>query len=154
MKPQSAKAKGRRLQQKVANSILEAFPSLQPTDCFSTSMGAPGEDVHLSPAARACVPLSFECKNTERLNLWAAVEQCAHNSPSGTNPCVVFSRNNAPTYACVEWKLLLSLLKRCYDAPAPVSAASASTEGAVVDDKLQRLIDELSEYASDQKQRP
>lgn len=157
MKPQSAKAKGRRLQQKVANSILDAFPELQPADCFSTSMGCPGEDIKLSTAARALVPLSLECKNTERLNLWGALEQCAQNCPSFAEPCVVFSKNNAKTYATVEWQFLLKLLRRSSGGAAAVQsdvaeeeaivAEEEATEAPVVPEKLQSLINELAKFS-------
>jgi len=52
IKTQSAKAKGRKLQQWVRNVILELIHTLEPDDVKSTSMGAGGEDVQLSPAAR------------------------------------------------------------------------------------------------------
>ena len=52
MKPSSCKAKGRRLQQRVAQSIRDAFAGLAEEDVRSTSMGAGGEDVQLSSQAR------------------------------------------------------------------------------------------------------
>ena len=109
MRPQSAKSKGRRLQQKVARDILDAFPHLKEDDCFSTSMGCGGEDVRLSPLARSSVPLSFECKCQERINIWASLEQAKSNCGEHA-PCVVFSKNRCPTYAAVPWDFLLSLL--------------------------------------------
>ena len=155
MKPQSAKAKGRRLQQKVANSIVDAFPELQPADCFSTSMGCPGRR-EIVKAARALVPLSLECKNAERLNLWGALEQCA-NCPSFAEPCVVFSKNNAKTYATVEWSFLLKLLRRSSGGAAAVQsdvteeeaivAEEEATEAPVVPEKLQSLINELAKFS-------
>jgi hypothetical protein len=150
MKPQSAKAKGRRLQQKVANSILDTFPELQPADCFSTSMGCPGEDIKLSTAARALVPLSLECKNTERLNLWGALDQCTQNCPSFAEPCVVFSKNNAKTYATVEWNFLLKLLRRSSGGAAAVQSdatAEEATEAPVVSAELQSLINEIAKFS-------
>lgn len=112
IRPQSAKSKGRRLQQQVASSILAAFPHLKEDDCFSTSMGAPGEDIRLSPRARESVPLSIECKCQEKLNVWASLEQAENNSPVEATPCLVFSRNRSPTYAVVEWSFLLRLLTK------------------------------------------
>ena len=79
LKTQSCKGKGRRLQQAVARDIIAAFDHLQEDDVRSTSMGAGGEDVQLSPAARAAMPYSIECKNTE-LNLWGVLEQCKGNA--------------------------------------------------------------------------
>lgn len=115
MKPQSAKSKGRRLQQRVAKRILDTFGHLTDDDVRSTSMGAGGEDVCLSARARESVPLSIECKNTERLNVWSALEQCQKNCPASATPCVVFSKNNAGTYAVVPLDALLALYKRVAD---------------------------------------
>ena len=112
LKPASCKNKGRRLQQKVVRSILDAFPHLQSDDCFSTSMGANGEDVRMSPLARSAVPLSIECKCVEKISIWSCIEQAKDNSPQGTTPCVIFTRNRAPTYAVVPWDFLLLLLVR------------------------------------------
>ena len=135
MRPSSAKNKGRRLQQKVAQSILEAFPHLTPDDCFSTSMGCQGEDIRLSSAARKSVPLSFECKCQERLNVWSSLEQATSNSGEST-PCLVFSRNRSPTYAVVPWDFLLSLLKE---------RARSASEGRLPE-RVVSLVKELHEH--------
>lgn len=109
MKCQSAKAKGRRLQQKVASDIVTTFPGLSPDDVRSVSMGCNGEDVLMSPLARTKVPFSIECKNTERLSIWSAIEQCKQNA-SGHPPLVVFKKNHSEMYATLPWKSLLALL--------------------------------------------
>ena len=58
MKTRSAKQKGRRLQQNVRDLLLEALSEyLEEDDIRSTSMGAPGEDLLLSPLARKIVSL-------------------------------------------------------------------------------------------------
>ena len=62
MNTQSAKAKGRKLQQWVRDAIISAC-NLQADDVQSRSMGAGGEDIMLSPTARAEFPFSIECKN-------------------------------------------------------------------------------------------
>lgn len=116
MRPQSCKSKGRRLQQRIARDIVEAFPHLTEDDAVSTSMGAGGEDVRLSTAARRALPLSIECKCQEKLNVWSCLEQARANAPSGATPCLVFSRNRAPTYAVVPWDVLLELYRRAYHA--------------------------------------
>ena len=123
MKTQSAKGKGRRLQQAVARDIQQAFSDrLDPDDVRSTSMGAGGEDVQLSPAARLCMPYSIECKNTERLALWDALQQCETNAPAGATPLVVFKRNRSNVYAVVPWAHLLAL---CVPRAAPAGAGAA-----------------------------
>ena len=59
--------------------LRDAFPQLEEDDIKSQTMGMTGEDIVLSPAARKLIPYSFECKNVERLQFWAAVEQSESN---------------------------------------------------------------------------
>jgi hypothetical protein len=110
MTPRSAKAKGRRLQQEVRDKILQVFTQLTVDDVRSTSMGASGTDILLSPAAQACFPFATECKNTEKLNVWQAIEQAEQNKGS-LKPLVVFSRNRSDTYVVLKFEDLLELLK-------------------------------------------
>lgn len=134
LKPSSAKAKGRRHQQRIVRDILDAFPHLTPDDVRSTSMGAGGEDVLLSPAAQRCVPLSIEAKNCERLNVWAALAQCEANAPPGRPPCVVFTRNRANAYAAVPWEWVLSRLAPATPPPGEGSGSLAADGAANVND--------------------
>jgi len=119
MKVQSAKAKGRRLQQKIAADIREHF-GLEEDDVRSTSMGAPGEDILLSPRARTVFPYSVEAKNQERLNIWSALEQAKRNATSTVAPLVVFHKNNEDTYVAMPWKNFLGL---CGALPGVASSA-------------------------------
>jgi hypothetical protein len=117
VRPQSAKAKGRRLQQEVRDAILATFDAqLQPDDVRSTSMGASGEDLLLSPAARAAVPFSIECKNVESLNIWKALEQAGGRQHP---PLVVFRRNGTKAHAALPFDVLLELLRKAYGADRP-----------------------------------
>ena len=109
MKPRSAKNKGKRLQNKVRDLILEKFDTLEPDDVRSITMGDSGEDILLSPAARRLFPFSVECKNQEKLNIWGALEQAEDNSGNHT-PLVIFKRNRTNTYAVLEFDKLLELL--------------------------------------------
>ena len=135
LKPQSAKAKGRRFQQKIAKSILDAFPHLQEDDVVSTSMGCGGEDVRLSPLAREALPLSIEAKCQEKLNAWACLEQCEKNTPAGATPCLIFSRNRSPTYAVVTWETLLDLYR------------ARAAGGGALPPRLAALLTELATFA-------
>lgn len=138
MRPQSCKSKGRRLQQRVVQSIMEAFPELGDGDAVSTSMGAGGEDVRMSPAARECVPLSIECKNVEKINIWACLEQTTKNTPVDASPCLVFTRNRSPVWAVVPWDVLLELYRRVrHDASSSHSLPP----------RLEQLLMELSAFA-------
>ena len=109
MKPRSAKNKGKRLQNKIRDLILEKFDILEPDDVRSITMGDSGEDILLSPAARKLFPFSVECKNQEKLNIWSSLEQAEKNSGNHT-PLVIFKRNRSKTYAVLEFDRLLELL--------------------------------------------
>ncbi len=112
MKPQSCKAKGRRLQQMIVRDLLELFPHLSEDDVRSTSMGAGGEDIQLSPLARKSIPYSIEAKNQERLNLWAALDQAKANTPSGSDPIVVLKKNQSKPHVLLSWECFLKLIAR------------------------------------------
>ena len=79
MKTQSAKAKGRRLQQWMRELLIEEL-DVHPEDIESRSMGAGGEDLIMARAARHKFPYSIECKNQESVNVWKAYEQAQVNS--------------------------------------------------------------------------
>ena len=109
MKPRSAKNKGKRLQNKVRDLILEKFNQLEPDDVRSVTMGESGEDILLSPAARKLFPFSTEWKNQEKLNIWSSLEQAETNSGNHI-PIVIFKRNRSKTYVALEFEKLLELL--------------------------------------------
>lgn len=109
MTPASAKAKGRKLQQWVRDIILELFPTLEPDDVRSTSMGAGGEDVTLSPAARKKVPYQIECKNKARSQIHTYYEQAKTHGKQ--QPLVVVKQDRRETLAIVEAEHFFSLLR-------------------------------------------
>jgi len=110
MKTQSAKAKGRKLQQMVRDLILETFTDLEADDVRSTSMGAGGEDLQLSPAARRKFPYSVECKNCERLNVWGAYEQAEANSGKH-EPLLIMKKNRKKPLVVLDLEAFINLLK-------------------------------------------
>jgi|TARA_B110000495_G_C23001882_1_gene591378 hypothetical protein len=111
MKTRSAKNKGKRLQNSVRDVLLETFKEdLEPDDIKSAVMGDSGEDIQLSPAARKLIPYSIECKNQEKLNIWSSLEQAEGNSKEST-PVLIFKRNRSKTYAVVELKEFIKLIK-------------------------------------------
>jgi hypothetical protein len=91
MRPQSAKAKGRRLQQWVRDQLIEQL-EVHPEDIESRSMGAGGEDLIMARDARQKFPFSIECKNQEKLNIWDAYDQACANS--GDYEPIVFIKKN------------------------------------------------------------
>lgn len=110
MKTRSAKSKGRRLQNKIKEILLEAFTELEPDDIKSAIMGDSGEDIQLSPAARKLIPYSIECKNQEKLNIWGALEQAEKNS-GDSKPVLIFKRNRSKTYVVLEIEDFIDLIK-------------------------------------------
>ena len=110
MKTSSGKAKGRRLQNKIRDLLLEHFSDkLEQDDIRSQIMGMSGEDIVLSPAARKLFPFSVECKAQEKLSIWSSLEQAEGNSGDHT-PLLIFKRNRSKTYAVLEFEELLKLL--------------------------------------------
>ena len=121
MNTRSAKAKGRTLQNLVRDKLRQIFveewkliPALEDDDIKSQTMGMTGEDIVLSPSAKKLIPYSFECKNTEKLNLWKAIEQSCTNCED-REPVVVIKRNRSKVYAVIELDNFLTLIRRKYD---------------------------------------
>ena len=110
MKTQSAKAKGRKLQQWVRDQIIEQL-EVHPEDIESRSMGAGGEDLIMARAARQMFPFSFECKNVEKLNVWEAYEQAKSNSKD-YEPIVIMKKNQKKPLVVVDADFFISLFKR------------------------------------------
>ena len=100
MKPQSAKAKGRRLEQQFRDLLIEEL-GIHPEDIESRSMGAGGEDLIMARAAREKFPYSIECKNVEKLNVWEAYKQAEENSKN-YEPVVVMKKNNHKTLVVID----------------------------------------------------
>ena len=112
MKTRSGKAKGRRLQNKIRDVLLEHFSEkLEPDDIRSQIMGMSGEDIVLSPAARKLIPYSFECKNQEKLNIWSSLEQADSNS-GNYPPVLIFKRNRSKTYVTIELEEFIKFIKK------------------------------------------
>ena len=110
MNVRSNKAKGRKLQNMVRDILRDSFPTLEEDDIKSQTMGMTGEDIVLSPAARKLIPYSFECKNVERLQFWAAVEQAESNS-DGRFPAIVVKKNRREPYIAIPLDSFIELIK-------------------------------------------
>lgn len=109
MKTRSAKNKGKRLQNKVKELLLESFKQLEEDDVRSAIMGETGEDIKLSPAARKLIPYSFECKNQEKINIWDSLNQAEENS-GDYSPVLIFKRNRSKTYAVINIEKFIELI--------------------------------------------
>jgi len=102
MKPSSAKNKGRLLQQWVRDQILSRFKSLDKDDVRSTSMGAGGEDIQLSPAARKLFPYSVECKSRASYAFYKDYDQAVINAPKKAEPILIAKANHRKPVVIVD----------------------------------------------------
>jgi len=109
MKTQSRKAKGRRLQQQFRDLLIEKL-DIDPEDIESRSMGAGGEDLIMSKAARTKFPYSIECKNQERMNIWSAWEQ-ANGNKGIYEPLVVIKKNGVRPLVVLDAENFLDMIK-------------------------------------------
>ena len=107
VKPQSAKAKGRRLQQWFRDLLINKL-DIHPDDIESRSMGAGGEDLIMARAARKKFPYSIECKNQEKINIWKSYFQAQENSKE-YEPIVVIKRNNHKPLLLVDAEHFIDL---------------------------------------------
>ncbi len=107
MKTQSAKAKGRRLQQWFRNLLIEKL-EIHPEDIESRSMGASGEDLIMARAAREKFDYSIECKNVEKLNVWEAYEQAKSNC-GDYEPIVIMKKNGKTPLVVLDAEYFVQL---------------------------------------------
>ena len=109
MKTQSAKAKGRRLQQWVRDLLIEKL-DVHPEDIESRSMDAGGEDLIMARAAREKFPFSIECKNVEKLNVWEAYKQAKENAGKYV-PIVVMKRNQEKPLIVIDAEEFVNIME-------------------------------------------
>ena len=110
MKTQSAKAKGRKLQKWMRELLIEKL-DIHPEDIESRSMGAGGEDLIMARAAREKFPMSVECKNQEKVNVWESYKQAEDNSKD-YEPVVVIKKNNSKPLVLVDAEYFVSMFKK------------------------------------------
>ena len=109
MKPSSAKAKGRLLQDWTRNQLITEL-QLHPEDVKTAVMGESGEDIKMARAAREKFPMSIECKNVEKLNVWEAYEQASANC-GDYEPIVVMKKNRKKPLVVVDAEYFIQLFK-------------------------------------------
>ena len=109
MRTQSAKAKGRRLQQWFRDLLIDKL-RIHKEDIESRSMGAGGEDLIMARAARQKFPYSIECKNQEKINIWESYKQADTNSKD-YEPILVIKRNNHKPLVLVDADYFVNLHK-------------------------------------------
>jgi len=109
VRPSSAKAKGRKLQQWFTTKLVELL-GLDPEDLESRPMGSQGEDIIMGKQSRTIFPYSIECKNQEAVNVWKAYEQAESNCGK-YEPLVVIKRNRSKPLVLVEAQYFINLHK-------------------------------------------
>jgi len=111
MRPSSAKAKGRRLQNEIQQILLERFPQFEPDDARPAIMGESGVDIKMSPFAQRQFPYSIEAKCQEKLNIWDAWKQALKNMKEKTSPLLIFRRNHHETLVTMRIDDFFNLLE-------------------------------------------
>ena len=104
----SRKAKGRRLQSWVRDSLRGLFLTLTDDDVRVAIMGETGSDIKLSKTAKKLFPYDIECKNTEG---WKKVYD-AYDQADGhgdDSPLVFIKMNRRTPLAIVDAKFFLKL---------------------------------------------
>ena len=110
MKTQSAKAKGRNLVKWLKNEILKKFTNLSGDDLRVTSSGAGGEDLTLSPRARASLHVQFECKSRSAFVGYSFYD---HATQHGKYiPVVIVKANHREPLALLSAEHFLQLLQQ------------------------------------------
>ena len=110
MKTSSAKAKGRKLQQWMRDSLIDIL-GIHPEDIDSASMGAGGEDVIMARVARKKFPYSVECKNQQAVNVWKSYQQAESNCGK-YEPLLVIKRNRTKPLVLVDAEHFIGLFKK------------------------------------------
>ncbi len=101
MKTASAKNKGRILQQLVRDYLLKLF-NLQENDVISTSMGASGVDIILSPEAKKSIPFAIECKNRAKVAVYEWYDQATSNASKNSEPLLIIKQNRRKPLVVVD----------------------------------------------------
>ena len=113
MKIQSAKAKGRKLQQLVRDKLIGMFQDLTIRDVKSCAMGSGGADVQLSEAAFKKFPFSIECKNQAKMKPVFDAYYQAKKHGAG-EPLVVIKTNGEKPLCVVDADVFFNLYKAAH----------------------------------------
>jgi hypothetical protein len=112
LKPASAKSKGRNFQKEIRDIILKQNPELGPDDVISKSMGANGEDIVLSTAARKLVPFQIECKHKRGIAVCGWYEQAAEHGEH--EPLLCIRENHGKPLVVIDAETFFRMVKELY----------------------------------------
>ena len=107
----SRKAKGRRLQNWVRDTLLSIFTTFDDNDIMCAIKGETGEDIKLSNPAKKLIPYSFECKNKQTFKgIYDIISQAQSNSKVTDVPVAIIKMNNQQPLAIVDAMHFLKLI--------------------------------------------
>ena len=111
---QSAKAKGRKLQQWVADKIskLTDIPWGKDELIASREMGQSGTDIRLIGKAKQLFPFSVECKWQETWSIPSFIKQAKANQQKDTDWLLFCKRNSEDPIVVLDAAVFFKLLKR------------------------------------------
>lgn len=107
---QSSKAKGRSAVVWVKN-MLHTCLNIRMEDMHVKATSQIGEDLFLSPNARADFPFTIEVKNVERLQIFAALAQAEANATPDYPAVVFFKRANTPMFVAMNAATFMDVLR-------------------------------------------
>ncbi len=112
--PQSAKAKGRQLQQWVCQKISEitGYKWGQDKPIESRGMGQSGCDVRLESEVEQLFPFSVECKWQEAWSVPAWIEQAKSNTKPNTSWLLVCKRNRMKPVVILDAEDFFELINK------------------------------------------
>ena len=107
----SRKAKGRRLQNFVRDTLIKTF-KLNPVDVRCAIMGEGGVDIKLSPRAAKKFPWAVECKNQEAYaNVYKDFDQAQFNADKERlSPLLLIKRNRREPLVVMTFEKFLEVL--------------------------------------------
>jgi hypothetical protein len=113
IKPSSAKAKGRSLQQWVCQKISEllGIPWGKDELIASREMGQAGTDIRLMGEAQERFRFSVECKNQERWSILNWVEHARKNQKDGTDWLLVVKKNRVDPIVIMDASRFFEILQ-------------------------------------------
>lgn len=114
--PQSAKQKGRKLQQWVCEKVSELTgyewgSSGDDKPIESRPMGQSGTDVRMESQVRKEFPFSVECKWQERWNVLEWIKQAQENKEENTDWLLIIKKNNHKQIAVLDAEKFFELLQ-------------------------------------------
>ena len=120
IRPQSAKAKGRQLQQWACQKISEltGFEWGSPGNdkpIESRPMGQSGTDVRMESQVRALFPYSVECKFQETWSIPAWIEQAKENQVEETDWLLICKRSRKPPVVVMDAEKFFEILEENYN---------------------------------------